>query len=132
MTVQQVGDASTRKGDPHFMQNLNAAWKKLDGNRKNALKHCVHEHAGKVVRIDAPKNFPELEKFVRTFANGKLYIGVGAWGNSKGNAADNAQVSLGYLPGVDWNRRLTCWQSSAGHGNKDILVCYSDGDATPK
>lgn len=23
-------------------------------------------------------------------------------------------------------------QSSAAHGNKDILVCYSDGDATPK
>lgn len=92
MTVQQVNDPSTRKGDPHFMQNLNTAWAKLDGNRRNALKNCVHERNGKVVRIDAPKNFPELEKFVRTFANGKLYIGVGAWGGSKGNAADNAQV----------------------------------------
>jgi len=23
-------------------------------------------------------------------------------------------------------------QSSAAHGSKDILICYNDGDATPK
>ncbi|OIW29225.1 hypothetical protein CONLIGDRAFT_670899 [Coniochaeta ligniaria NRRL 30616] len=112
MVVQQVGDAKTRKGDAHFMQSLNTAWSKASQDTKNKLKNCVHVSNGKVVRIDAPKNFPELEKFVRTFADGKAYIGVGAWNGQLGNANDNNQ-------------------SSAGHGNKDILVCYSDGDATP-
>jgi hypothetical protein len=93
MVVQQVGDPKTRKGDAHFMQNLNNAWSKASQQTKNALSNCVHVSNGKVVRIDAPKNFPELEKFVRTFADGKLYIGVGAWGGNNGNANDNAQVS---------------------------------------
>jgi hypothetical protein len=92
MVVQQVGDDRTRKGDPHFMQNLNAAWAKADQNKKNSLKDCVHVKDGKVVRISACKDFPQLESFVRTFANGKLYIGVGAWNGNKGNDADNNQV----------------------------------------
>jgi hypothetical protein len=93
MVVQQVGDAKTRKGDPHFMQNLNAAWAKASQDTKNSLNNCVHVNNGKVVRIDAPKNFPELEKFVRTFADGKMYIGIGAWNGNQGNASDNNQVS---------------------------------------
>lgn len=93
MVVQQVGDAKTRKGDAHFMQELNAAWAKASEETKNKLKKCVHVSNGKVVRIDAPKNFPDLEKFVRTFADGKVYIGVGAWGGKRGNDSDNKQVS---------------------------------------
>lgn len=93
MVVQQVGDDKTRKGDAHFMQNLNTAWSKASQQTKDSLKNCVHVSNGKVVRIDAPKNFPALENFVRTFADGKLYIGVGAWGGNKGNGNDNAQVS---------------------------------------
>ena len=94
MTVQQVGDNSTRKGDPLFMQHLNEAWHKADAGLKNSLKSCVHlDNAGNVHRIDAIKDHPELEKLVRTFADGKTYIGIGAWGGSPGNANDNAQVS---------------------------------------
>ena len=93
MTVQQVGDNSTRKGDPLFMQNLNKAWQKADAKTKSSLKNCVHVNKeGRVVRIDAIKNYPELEKFVRSFADGKTYIGVGAWRGSPGHASDNNQV----------------------------------------
>jgi hypothetical protein len=47
---------------------------------------------GRPVRIAAPKDFPKLEVFVRTFADGKTYIGVGAWGGHAGNSNDNKQV----------------------------------------
>lgn len=94
MIVQQVGDARTRKGDPRFMQNLDRAWKKASQETKNNLKNCVFEKNGVVVRIAAPKDHPKLEQFVRTFADGKTYIGVGAWKGSPGNANDNAQASL--------------------------------------
>lgn len=97
MIVQQVGDAKTRKGDPKFMQNLNNAWKKASQQTKDGLKNCVHVKDGKVIRIDAIKDFPKLEAFVRTFADGKTYIGVGAWNGSPGNANDNNQVSFHIL-----------------------------------
>ncbi|MCJ1397815.1 hypothetical protein MMC11_001011 [Xylographa trunciseda] len=113
MTVQQVGEPSTRKGDPLFMQHLNETWHKADVKEKEGLKSCVHlDKHGDVARIDAIKGNPELEKFVRKFADGKTYIGVGAWGGSPGNKSDNNQ-------------------SSAAHGDKDILITYNDGDATP-
>ena len=93
LTVQQAGDNSTRKGDPLFMQHLNTAWHKADAKTKDSLKNCVHiNKEGEVVRIDAIKDHPELEKFVRSFADGKTYIGVGAWGGSPGNQSDNNQV----------------------------------------
>jgi len=95
MTVQQVGEPTTRKGDPDFMQELNRAWHKADQKTKDGLKNCIHlDKAGNVVRMDAPKAFPALEKFVRTFADGKTYIGVGAWGGFAGNPADNKQVMV--------------------------------------
>ena len=113
MTVQQVGDDSTRKGDPLFMQHFNNAWSNADDNTKASLQPCVHLNgSGTVIRIDAIKDYPQLEAFVRSFANGMTYIGVGAWGGSPGNASDNIQ-------------------SSAAHGNTDIQVTYNDGDATP-
>ena len=93
MTVQQVGEPLTRKGDPRFMQQLNEAWHKASPAEKNSLKHCVHTNAkGEVVRIDAIKGDPGLEKLIRSFADGKTYIGVGAWGGSPGVGSDNAQV----------------------------------------
>ncbi|KAI1865503.1 hypothetical protein JX265_006350 [Neoarthrinium moseri] len=115
MTVQQVGDAPNKfKGDQIFMQECNTAWHKASQDVKNAIKsHVFLDSKGNVKRIGAPKENQALEKFVRTFAQGKTYIGVGAWGNSKGDPGDNAQ-------------------SSAGKGNKDILVTYSDGDASPE
>ncbi|KAL9046065.1 MAG: hypothetical protein Q9214_001007 [Letrouitia sp. 1 TL-2023] len=113
MTVQQLDDPSTRKGDPLFMQNLNNAWARADQGTKDSLAQCVHtDGSGRVVRIDAIKDYPQLETFVRSFADGKTYIGVGAWGGSPGVDSDNAQ-------------------SSAGKGNRDIQVTYNDGDATP-
>ena len=112
MTVQQVDSPTTRKGDPLFMQNLNAAWDKASPQTKAGLSNCVFTQGGKVVRIGPIKDFPKLEAFVRTFADGKTYIGVGAWNGSPGNPKDNHQ-------------------SSAAHGNKDIQVTYSDGDASP-
>ncbi|KAL8741465.1 MAG: hypothetical protein Q9190_005929 [Brigantiaea leucoxantha] len=113
LTVQQVDEPSTRKGDPLFMQHLDDAWQRADQGTRDGLSQCVHtDGSGHVVRIDAIKDFPQLENFVRSFADGKTYIGVGAWGGSPGNANDNNQ-------------------SSAGKGNKDIQVTYNDGDASP-
>ncbi|MCJ1356524.1 MAG: hypothetical protein MMC33_006519 [Icmadophila ericetorum] len=114
LTIQQENDPSTRKGDPVFMQDLNSAWHKASAQTKESLRNCVHlNKEGNVIRIDAIKDHPELEKFVRTFADGKTYIGIGAWGGSSGNAHDNAQ-------------------SSAAHGTKDSQITYNDGDATPR
>ena len=113
LTVQQEGDPSTRKGDPLFMQHLRAAWSKAPQHVKEELKGAVflNKH-GKVERIGPIKDNPKLEHFVRSFADGKTYIGVGAWGGSPGNASDNNQ-------------------SSAAHGTKNAVITYSDEDATP-
>ncbi|KAL8637015.1 MAG: hypothetical protein Q9228_005668 [Teloschistes exilis] len=114
MIVQQVNKPWTRKGDPLFMQHLNNAWHKASDATKRSLDRCVHRDGhGNVTRIDAIKDYPQLEAFVRTFADGKTYIGVGAWNGSPGNDNDNHQ-------------------SSAAEGNTDILVTYNDGDATPQ
>ena len=113
MTVQQVNNPSTRKGDPLFMQHLNAAWQVADAPTKQSLQPCVQlDGNGNIVRIAAIKNYPQLETFVRSFADGMTYIGNGAWNGSPGNDNDNKQ-------------------SSAAQGNTDIQVTYNDGDATP-
>lgn len=76
------------------MQALNNAWHKASQQTKDELKNCIHlDKAGNVVRMDAPKSFPNLEKFVRSFADGRTYIGVGAWGGYCGNPNDNKQVN---------------------------------------
>ncbi|KAL8663218.1 MAG: hypothetical protein Q9202_004064 [Teloschistes flavicans] len=113
LTIQQEGDNSTRKGDPLFMQHLRTAWKKASQQTKAELKGSVFTDAhGDVARIGPIKDHPKLESFVRGFADGKTYIGVGAWGGSPGNPHDNAQ-------------------SGAAHGTKNSLITYSDDDATP-
>ncbi|KAI2464283.1 hypothetical protein F4781DRAFT_413640 [Annulohypoxylon bovei var. microspora] len=114
MTCQQVGDPAGKfKGLENFMQACNQAWHKLPQDKKNKLNgHVFLDGKGNVKRIGPPKDFQPLEEFVRTFANGRTYIGVGAWGPSGGNPADNAQ-------------------SKAGNGSKDILIIYSDGNAAP-
>jgi hypothetical protein len=113
MTIMQSGDISTLKGDSLFMQDMNTAWYRASPKLKDKLKSCVHlDKTGKVIRIDAIKDHPDLETLVRTFADGKTYVGVGAWGGSLGHPGDNAQ-------------------SSAAHGDKDILITYNDGDAYP-
>lgn len=95
MTIQQVGEPTTRKGDPTFMQDLNRAWHKADQRTKDGLKNCIHlDNSGNVVRMDSPKTFANLEKFVRTFADGRTYIGIGAWGGYAGNPNDNKQVCI--------------------------------------
>lgn len=95
------------------MQHLNSAWHNADQGTRDRLQNCVHCNGnGDVTRIDAIKDYPDLETFVRSFADGMTYIGVGAWGGSPGNANDNAQ-------------------SSGGQGSRDVLVTYSDDDATP-
>ncbi|KAI4210078.1 MAG: hypothetical protein LQ351_007068 [Letrouitia transgressa] len=113
ITIQQVGEPSTRKGDPLLMQNLRAAWRKADHKTKESLKGSVFtDGKGHVERMGPIKDHPLLEKFVRSFADGKTYIGVGAWNGSPGNDSDNKQ-------------------SSAAKGTKDSLITYNDGDATP-
>lgn len=92
LIVMQVGDPSTAKGDPGFMQGLNDAWKNASQQTKDELINCVTVKDGRVVRIAAPKDFPKLEAFVRTFADGRTYIGVGAWNGRAGNPNDNNQV----------------------------------------
>lgn len=65
---------------------------------------------GKVSRIEAPKTDQVLEEWVRTFAH-DVYVGVGAWGPSKGNPEDNKQSSG--TPG----------------GNKDLHITFSDDNS---
>ena len=114
LTIQQQGDPSTRKGDPLFMQHLRNAWHKASQSTKDELKGSVFtDGKGEVERIGPIKDHPKLEHFIRSFADGKTYIGVGAWGGSPGNAQDNAQ-------------------SSAAHGTKNLVITYSDGDAAPE
>ena len=111
MTVEQVGAPGTRKGDPTFMQDLRSHYARADASTKAALRNCVHfDQHGQVSRIDAPKFFPALESFVRTFAEGRVYIGVGAWQGNQGDAGDNTQ------------------SSGTKGGNKDIKIVYSDAD----
>ncbi|KAI0968220.1 hypothetical protein F4678DRAFT_482189 [Xylaria arbuscula] len=114
MTCQQVGDPPGKfKGLENFMQACNKAWHNLPQGKKDQLKGYVFlDSKEDVKRIGPPKDFEPLEQFVRTFANGRTYIGVGAWGSSAGNLEDNKQ-------------------SSAGKGSKDILIIYSDGNAAP-
>ncbi|KAL8800786.1 MAG: hypothetical protein Q9223_007194, partial [Gallowayella weberi] len=113
MTIQQQGLPGTRKGDPLFMQNLRKAWAKASPQTKNDLKGSIFlDKNGHVERMGPIKEHPKLEAFVRGFADGKTYIGVGAWKGSPGVKSDNDQ-------------------SSAGHGTKDAVITYSDGDATP-
>ncbi|KAH8197835.1 hypothetical protein TruAng_007982 [Truncatella angustata] len=114
LTCQQVGDAPGKfKGHETFMQACNNAYHKLSQDKKNQLKgHVFLDAKGNVKRIAAPKDFQPLEQFVRTFANGRTYIGVGSWAGNAGNPEDNKQ-------------------SSAGKGSKDILIIYSDGNAAP-
>jgi hypothetical protein len=90
----QVDDPSTAKGDPRFMQGLQEAWSKASQQTKDELSSCVTVRDGRPIRIAAPKTFPKLEAFVRTFADGKTYIGVGAWGGHAGNPNDNKQVCM--------------------------------------
>lgn len=113
ITIQQEGDPTTRKGDPLFMQNFRHAWNKASPETKGSLRSSVFlDGHGQVTRIGPIKDNPRLEKFVRGFADGKTYIGVGAWNGSPGNARDNGQ-------------------SSAAHGTKNAQITYSDEDATP-
>ncbi|KAL7624218.1 hypothetical protein AAE478_005777 [Parahypoxylon ruwenzoriense] len=114
MTCQQVGDPPGKfKGHETFMQACNQAWHNLPQDKKNQLQgHVFLDGNGNVKRIGPPKDFQPLEEFVRTFANGRTYIGVGAWGSNQGNPADNEQ-------------------SKAGNGTKDILIIYSDDNAAP-
>lgn len=93
ITVQQWGDDSTRKGAPTFMQDCNNAWHNASQNTKNAIQQSVTlDGSGNVIRIGAPKNSQALQSFVRTFAEGKTYIGTGSWAGSAGDPGDNAQV----------------------------------------
>ncbi|KAL8745582.1 MAG: hypothetical protein Q9190_002294 [Brigantiaea leucoxantha] len=114
ITIQQVGEPSTRKGDPLFMQNLRHAWDHASSSTKHSLSGSVFtDGKGHVERIGPIKEHPSLENFVRSFADGKTYIGVGAWGGSPGVDSDNQQ-------------------SSAAKGSKDSLITYNDGDASPE
>jgi hypothetical protein len=81
ITVQQVGDPAYKfKGDALFMQQCNEAWHKATQQVKDSLKGQVFlDGKGNVKRIGAPKNNQALMKFVRTFAEGKTYIGPGSW-----------------------------------------------------
>jgi hypothetical protein len=98
MTVEQVNDPSTLKGDPNFMQDLNKAWHDANQATRNSLSDCVHlDAAGNVSRIDAIKDHPALEQFVRSFADGMTYIGVGKWNGNPGNPNDDRQVSSDML-----------------------------------
>lgn len=76
------------------MQDAQAAWENASEETKNAIRSAVIINGeGKVVYIGPTKENPPLENWVRSFANGKTYIGIGAWGDFKGDVNDNNQVS---------------------------------------
>ncbi len=108
LTIEQQGDAKSRKGDPHLMQKVRTAWRKADGKTKASLKDVIHlDGSGLPIRVEAPKLHPQLEKWLRTTGIGGVYIGVGAWLDNPGHPDDNKQ-------------------SSAAHGTKPWLITYSD------
>ncbi|EMC94286.1 hypothetical protein BAUCODRAFT_228063 [Baudoinia panamericana UAMH 10762] len=95
------------------MQDANKAWHSAPQGVQDSIRNMVTlDKAGNVTFIGATKNSQALENWVRTFANGKTYIGTGSWNGNKGNPADNAQ-------------------SSAANGIRDLIITYNDGDATP-
>ncbi|KAI3399109.1 hypothetical protein diail_7688 [Diaporthe ilicicola] len=113
ITVQHWGNDSTRKGAPTYMQDAQVAWDNASQETRDAIKNAVTiSDEGKVVFIGPPKENQALESWVRTFADGKTYIGIGAWGDNKGNDKDNEQ-------------------SSAAPGSHDIIITYNDGNANP-
>ncbi|KAK7720933.1 hypothetical protein SLS64_001226 [Diaporthe eres] len=113
ITVQHWGNDSTRKGAPTYMQDAQVAWDNASQETRNAIQSAVIlSGEGKVVYIGPTKENPPLENWVRTFANGKTYIGIGAWGDFKGDVNDNNQ-------------------SSAAPGSQDIIITYNDGNANP-
>lgn len=76
------------------MQDAQVAWDNASEDTKNAIRSAVIINGeGKVVYIGPTKENPPLENWVRSFANGKTYIGIGAWGDFKGDVNDNNQVS---------------------------------------
>lgn len=94
MTVQQVGEPGTLKGDPLFMQHLNQAFRKASKETKDRTRGALHfDKKGDIIRLEPIKFHPEIEPLIRTFADGKTYIGVGAWNGSPGHKSDNEQVS---------------------------------------
>ena len=94
MTVQQVGEPGTLKGDPLFMQHLNHAFRKASKETKDKCRGALHfDKKGDIIRLEPIKFHPEIEPLIRTFADGKTYIGVGAWNGSPGHKSDNEQVS---------------------------------------
>jgi hypothetical protein len=94
ITVQHWGNDSTRKGAPTYMQDAQVAWQNASQDTRNAIQSAVIVNGeGRVVYIGPTKENPPLENWVRSFANGKTYIGIGAWGDFKGDVNDNNQVS---------------------------------------
>ncbi|KAI4120576.1 MAG: hypothetical protein LQ338_006912 [Usnochroma carphineum] len=70
MTVQQVDNPATLKGDPSFMQHLDDAYQSADEDTKQSLEPCVHlDDNGTVVRIDSINAFPQLKALVSSFAD---------------------------------------------------------------
>lgn len=62
------------------MQDMNAHWHKASQQVKDSMRGFVFlDNRGNVKRIGPPKDSQALERFVREFAEGKTYIGIGAW-----------------------------------------------------
>lgn len=76
------------------MQDAQVAWANASQETRNAIQNAVILNGeGKVVYIGPTKESRALEAWVRTFANGKTYIGIGAWGDYPGDENDNNLVS---------------------------------------
>lgn len=75
------------------MQDAQVAWANASQETRNAIQNFVILRDGKVVYIGPTKENRTLEAWVRTFANGKTYIGIGAWGDFPGDENDNNLVT---------------------------------------
>ena len=57
MTVQEINNPSTRKGDPFLMEHHNAAWRAANTPTKKYLRPRVQPDGnGNIVRMDAIEN----------------------------------------------------------------------------
>ena len=102
--MEQVGNPSTLKGAPNFMQDCNNAWHNTTDDVRNAISSMVFlDGNGNVTRIGPPLQNADLMAFVRTFAEGLCYIGHGAWMGDAGDSGDNSQVCcLLAVPRPSW------------------------------
>lgn len=101
LTIQQVNNPASSKGDPLFMQHLNTAWEASDFITKMSLQPCVYLNSyGNIRRIEA------ISDYHRSCADGLTYRCVDPSSANFDNTSSALQVGA------------------------HIQITYNDGDAS--